>query len=167
MGSSKDNLVGKVLDERYLIEKELGVGGIGAVYVARDLRVMGKNVVVKVLLEESYQNEYVVKKFRQEVEALSRVEHPNIVGILDSGTLSDGMPYIVLQFIEGVSVRTIIRPEGSELERSAVIVRQVGAALTAAHEKGIFHRDLKPENIMLQTLGGGEEQVKVIDFGIA
>ncbi|HEY0077429.1 MAG TPA: protein kinase [Pyrinomonadaceae bacterium] len=167
MGSSKDNLVGKVLDERYLIEKELGVGGIGAVYVARDLRVMGKNVVVKVLLEESYQNEYVVKKFRQEVEALSRVEHPNIVGILDSGTLSDGMPYIVLQFIEGVSVRTIIRPEGSELERSALIVRQVGAALTAAHEKGIFHRDLKPENIMLQRLGEGEEQVKVIDFGIA
>jgi tRNA A-37 threonylcarbamoyl transferase component Bud32 len=166
MSAEKDNLIGKMVEGRYLIESQLGAGGMGAVYIARDLRVLGRTVVVKVLLQESFENQYVVKKFRQEAEALSRVDHPNIVQIMDYGEMDDHHPFLVLQFIDGVNLRTILRPGGVELDRMASLIRQVAYALTAAHEKGILHRDLKPENIMLQ-MRDGEERAVVIDFGIA
>jgi serine/threonine protein kinase len=161
------DFIGQLLDERYLIEKVLGQGGVGAVYLARDRKLHDKPVVIKVLLEKSLQNSWVVQKFRQEVEALSRIDHPGVVGIIDSGELADGQPFIVMQYVDGSALRSLMKPEGMDLEKSANIIRQIGRALTAAHDKGIFHRDLKPENVMLQDLGHGEEQVKVIDFGIA
>ncbi len=159
--------VGVTINGRYLIEKELGRGGIGVVYLARDGQLLSKRVVVKVLLEESQQNEWVRRKFQQEIEALTRVEHPGIVGVLDAGALSDGKPFLVMQYVEGVPLRAILRVEGIELERAAHLMQQIGRALSAAHDKGILHRDLKPENIMVQTLSDGEEQIKIIDFGIA
>lgn len=164
-----DPLVGLRIDERYLIEKELGHGGVGAVYLARDLKLHQKPVVVKVLLEKSTRDQWTVQKFLQEKEALARVDHPGVVGILDTGELPTGKPYLVMQFVGGISLRSALKdtPEGMDLERVASIVRQVGSALSAVHDKGIFHRDLKPENIMLQTLGRGAEQVKIVDFGIA
>ncbi len=119
------------------------------------------------LLEKSFQNSWVVQKFQQEKEALARVDHPGVVGILDTGELPDGKPYLVMQFIDGATLRSQIRPEGISLDRAGELLKQIGRALSAAHDKGIFHRDLKPENIMLQSYGGGEEQVKIIDFGIA
>lgn len=161
------SLIGLTLDSRYSIQKELGQGGVGAVYLARDLKLHDKPVVIKILLEKSLQNSWVVQKFQQEKEALARVDHPGVVGILDNGELPDGKPYLVMQFIDGVTLRSQIKPEGIPLERAAELVKQIGRALKAAHDKGIFHRDLKPENIMLQSYGGGEEQVKIIDFGIA
>jgi serine/threonine protein kinase len=160
-------LIGLTLNGRYAIQKELGQGGVGAVYLARDLKLHDKPVVIKILLEKSLQNSWVVQKFQQEKEALARVDHPGVVGILDNGELPDGKPYLVMQFIDGVTLRSQIKPEGMPLERAAEMVKQIGRALKAAHDKGIFHRDLKPENIMLQSYGGGEEQVKIIDFGIA
>lgn len=159
--------VGTTINGRYLIEKELGRGGIGVVYLARDGQLLSKRVVVKVLLEESQQNEWVRRKFQQEIEALTRVEHPGIVGVLDAGALPDGKPFLVMQYVEGVPLRAILRVEGIELERAAHLMQQIGRALSAAHDKGILHRDLKPENIMVQTLSDGEEQIKIIDFGIA
>ena len=160
-------LFGTTLDGRYFIEKELGHGGVGAVYLARDRKLHDKPVVIKVLLERSVRDPWVVQKFQQEKEALARVDHHGVVGIIDAGELPDGKPYIVIQFIDGVTLRSVMKPEGMSLERAAELVKQIGRALDAAHDKGIFHRDLKPENIMLQTLGAGEEQVKIIDFGIA
>jgi len=162
-------LVGTVLDDRYRIESQLGHGGFGAVYLARDYRLLNKSVVIKVLLEKSLQNEWVVQKFQQEKEALARVDHPGVVGILDTGELSDGKPYIVMQYVDGISLRDAIKskPEGMDLERTSSIIRQIGAALNAVHDKKIYHRDLKPENIMLQRLSRGEEQVKILDFGVA
>lgn len=164
-----DTLIGVILDDRYAIERKLGHGGVGAVYLARDRKLHDKRVVVKVLLEKSLQDEWVVLKFEQEKEALARVDHPGVVGIIDTGELSDGKPYIVMQYIEGIALREAIkdRPEGMDLERAASIVRQIGVALAAVHQKKIYHRDLKPENIMLQALGRGDEQVKIVDFGIA
>ena len=164
-----DKLVGTTLDGRYLIEKELDRGGVGAVYLARDHKLLDKPVVVKVLLEQSLLHDWVVQKFQQEKEALARVDHPGVVGILDTGELPDGKPYIVMQYVEGMALRDAIRakPEGMDLERAASIIKQIGAALNAVHEKKIYHRDLKPENIMLQALGRGDEQVKIVDFGIA
>ena len=160
-------LIGITLDNRYFIEKELGRGGVGAVYLARDRKLHDKPVVIKILLEKSLHNSWVVQKFQQEKEALARVDHPGVVGILDTGELPDGKPYLVMQFIDGVTLRSEIKSEGIPLDRAAELIKQTGRALGAAHDKGVFHRDLKPENIMLQRLGAGEEQVKIIDFGIA
>ena len=161
------DLVGQTINSRYAIQKELKRGGMGVVYLARDMQLHSRPVVIKVLLDDAYQSEYVVQKFRQEVEALSRVDHPGIVGIIDSGEMPNGRPFIAMQYVDGITLRSLISPEGMNLERGAEIMKQVGRALSAAHKRGIFHRDLKPENIMLQDLGHGEEQVKIIDFGIA
>jgi serine/threonine protein kinase len=163
----ESDLTGITLDNRYYIEKELGRGGVGAVYLARDRKLHDKPVVIKILLEKSLQNSWVVQKFQQEKEALARVDHPGVVGILDTGELPDGKPYLVMQFVDGVTLRSEIKPEGMPLDAAAELIKQIGRALSAAHDKGILHRDLKPENVMLQSLGGGEQQVKIIDFGIA
>src|SRR5688572_21252759 len=163
----EDELFGMTLGNRYRIEEKLGQGGFGAVYLACDEKMVSRQVVIKVLLANSFENEWSRKKFRQEIEALTRVDHPNIVGVFDTGEMPDGKPYIVMQYVAGGSLRSQITPEGMELARAAHIIKQIGRGLSAAHEKGIFHRDLKPKNVMLQTLGDGEEQVKIIDFGVA
>lgn len=163
----QSTLIGKTLDERYFIESELGQGGVGAVYLASDRKLHDKHIVIKILLDKSLQNSWVVQKFQQEKEALARVDHPGVVGILDTGELPDGKPYLVMQYIDGVTLRSQIKPEGMPIDRAGELIKQMGRALGAAHDKGIFHRDLKPENIMLQSFGRGEEQVKIIDFGIA
>jgi serine/threonine protein kinase len=160
-------LIGATLDGRYFIERSLGQGGMGQVYLAKDLQLHSRAVVVKLLLEETCKDEYILKKFRQEMEALSRIHHPGVIGIIDSGELTDGKPFIVMEYVDGVNLRSVLKPEGMNLERAAGIIKQIGRALSAAHDKGIFHRDLKPENIMLQDLGHDEELVKIIDFGIA
>jgi len=161
---------GTLLKDRYLIEKRLGSGGIGVVYLARDQQLLSKPVVIKVLLDELEASENRVwfkKKFRQEIEALARIDHPGVVGVLDAGEMPDGKAYLVMQYVEGVDLRAVMKSQGMDLAQVAHIMRQIGQALSAAHEKGVYHRDVKPENIMLQTLGEGEAQVKLIDFGIA
>src|SRR5580765_8952501 len=127
----QSSLVNQTLDGRYLIQGELGQGGVGAVYLARDRKLHDKPVVVKVLLDKSLQNSWVVQKFQQEKEALARVDHPGVVGILDTGELPDGKPYLVMQYVEGMSLRDAIKaqPEGMNLERIAVLIKQIGAAL--------------------------------------
>lgn len=158
---------GRTIDGRYLIESELGKGGMGQVYLARDLTLHNRRVVIKVLLQTSLQNAYVVKKFRQEVEALARIDHPSVVSVLGAGKLPDGKLYLAMQYISGKTLRSQIGCDGMDLERAAAILQEIGAALEDVHQKGIFHRDLKPENIMLQVLTNGKELVKVVDFGIA
>ena len=163
------SLIGSTLENRYYIEKELGKGGVGVVYLALDRKLHNKRVVVKVLLEEFLRNEWVLVKFKQEKEALALIDHPGVVGILDCGELSNGEPYIVMQYVDGTSLRSLIaaQPAGMDLEDCASIIKQITTALNAVHEKGIYHRDLKPENIMLQKFGNGAGQVKIVDFGIA
>lgn len=158
---------GMILNDRYLIDRELGRGGVGVVYIARDQQLLSRSVVIKVLLDDSTQNDWFRVKFLQEIEALTRIDHPGVVGILDAGTTPDSKSYLVMQYVAGIDLRSVIKPAGMDLKRVALIMRQVGHALSAAHDKGVYHRDLKPGNIMLQDLGGGEEQVKIIDFGIA
>jgi serine/threonine protein kinase len=165
--SREEELIGKTVGHRYLVEAKLGSGGIGRVYLAHDLELHPKRVVIKVLSEAMLKEAYVVKKFNQEIEALARMDHPNVVDVLDSGKLPDGKPYIVMQYVPGVTLRSQITSEGMNLERAATILKQIGVALDHAHKRGIFHRDLKPENIMLQTLDDGTDFVKVVDFGIA
>lgn len=162
------NYDGVLLKNRYQVEGELGRGGIGVVYLARDTQLMNRRVVVKVLLEDStnaLHNPWFKKKFEQEIEALVRLDHPGIVGVLDAGTMPDGKEFFVMQYVEGASLRTLVNGQ-MDFAQVARIVRQIGHALNAAHDKGIVHRDLKPENIMVQV-GDNEETIKLIDFGIA
>ncbi len=158
---------GKIIGNRYLIQKELGRGGIGVVFLCHDQQLHARPVVIKVLLDDAGQQEWFKKKFEQEVEALARIDHPGVVGVFDAGQMPDGKPYLVMQYVEGADLRSVMRPEGMAFETVGEIMRQIGHALGAAHGKGIFHRDLKPENIMLQSSVNGQLQVKLIDFGIA
>ena len=160
-------MIGSLLKERYQVEKELGRGGFGVVYLAHDQQLMGKPVVIKILTDDLSSDPWPLKKFRQEIEALARIDHPGVIGALDTGETGDGRPFLVMQFVEGVMLRSLIPQEGMALERAADLIKQVGQALGAAHDRGVWHRDLKPENVMIQQPGGGEEYVKLIDFGIA
>lgn len=165
---SRANLIGTTLGGRYVVERELGRGGMGALYLARDKpELHSRPVVVKVLLEDAMKHDWVVAKFHQEIESLTRLDDPGVVGVFDAGKLEDGTPYLVMQFVEGTTMRVAMKPEGMNLEQVAGIIRQVGRSIAAAHEVGILHRDLKPENIMLRQIKSGEQQVKIIDFGIA
>jgi serine/threonine protein kinase len=167
--SSSLDLSNQTLDGRYRIERKLGSGGIGDVYLASDKpELMSRRVVVKVLQEKALEDEWLVTKFRQEVEALTRIDDPGVVGLLDAGTLPNGHPYLVMQFVEGEHLRSFMCPDrGMDFEDVADLWQQVGRTLTAAHERDVIHRDLKPENIMVRRRPDGSWQVKVIDFGIA
>ena len=155
-----------ILKNRYEVVRELGRGGMSVVYLARDRQLLAKPVVIKVLLEETKQDAWIRQKFQQEMEALARIDHPGVVGVLDTGTTPEGNQFLVMQYIEGSTLRSVIEPGGMNFVRAAGLIRQVGQALAAAHEKGVWHRDLKPENIMLQRQGG-EDHIRLIDFGIA
>jgi class 3 adenylate cyclase/predicted Ser/Thr protein kinase len=169
MTDQPSGATGLLLKDRYRVEKVLGKGGIGIVYLARDEHLLSRPVVIKVLLEQSTESDWLQKKFRGEIEALVRIDHPGVVGALDSGAMPDGKPFLVMQFVQGVTLRALVQQAGGLLALPEVgtILRQVGSALSAAHEKGVHHRDLKPENIMVQDLGHDQKLVKIIDFGIA
>ena len=158
---------GTTVNARYRIERELGRGGIGVVYLARDLRLHDMPVVIKCLLDDSTQNPWLSKKFLQEAEALTRIQHPGVVRVIDRDRTADGRSFFVMEFVKGRSLRSAIPSMGLDLEFAAAIVRDLGQALSAAHREGVLHRDLKPENIMLETLSGGEQHAKLIDFGIS
>lgn len=162
--STADKLLEQIIDERYLLEKKLGHGGMGEIYFARDLKLDRRPVVIKVLSDELRDDQNAQERFKKEAEALSRIHHSGVVEVLDKGEVPDGRPYIAMQYVEGETLRSQIRNEGMDLERAASILKQIGAALEHVHDKGIFHRDLKPENIMLRTDTGS---VVLVDFGIA
>lgn len=158
---------GVKIKDRYRIERELGRGGFGIVYLARDEQLSSRPVVIKVLLERASNDEWFMRKFREERDALSRIDHPGVVGVLDAGEMPDGKPFLAMQYVDGRTLRAALQEEDFPLSRIAEITRKVSQALSAAHDRGVIHRDLKPENIMLQDLGSGEELVKIIDFGIS
>lgn len=159
-------VAGQILNERYCVEEQMAQGGQAVVYRARD-QLLSRLVVIKVLNSEGRRNEWLRSRLRQEMDALARIDHPGVVGILDTGQLRDGSQFPAIQYIDGVSLREALRSGPMEPRRAAAILQQAGSALAAAHIQGISHRDLKPENIMLQRLSDGTEIVKLIDFGIA
>ena len=159
-----EDLMGMTIDERYLVERELGPGGMSQVYVALDLKLKRQAVVIKILSDTLVHDSYARQKFDQEVEALLRIDHPGVVRVLDVGQLPDERPYIVMPYVDGETLRSKISAEGMNLNRVASILKQIGAALEHVHEKGIFHRDLKPENILIKR---DTDSVVLLDFGIA
>ena len=162
--SFADIVVGKMIDDRYLIKEKLSHGGMGQLYLVEDQKLNGRAVVIKFLSEDLLEDPDARKRFKQEAEALSRIHHTGVVEVLDVGESADRRPYIVMQYIDGEMLRSRISNEGMNLERAASILKQIGDALEHVHQKGIFHRDLKPENIMLKR---GTDSVVIVDFGIA
>lgn len=153
---------GMFIADRYEIISKVGAGGMSDVYKAKD-HVLGRFVAIKVLKQEFSEDVNFVTKFRTEAQSAAGLEHPNIVNIYDVGS-ENGMHYIVMEFVEGITLKTYIEKKGKLTYKEAVsIAIQVGRGIEAAHNKNIVHRDIKPQNIMISTEG----KVKVTDFGIA
>lgn len=163
----QDRWTGTTLGGRYRIERFLARGGAGEVYLARDTQIADRAVVVKFLDSYARQDPWLQKNFHKEMEALARIDHHGVVGILDAGETADGLPFLVIEYINGVTLRSEIQKGPLEAGRVARLIRQIGGAVAAAHEKGVLHRDLKPENIMLEHPATADETVRLIDFGIA
>ncbi len=161
-----ESLVGVVLSGRYLIEKLIGEGGMGAVYQAEHTH-MHKRLAVKVLHPEMSRLPEVVARFEREAMAAAHIEHPNVAAATDFGKLEDGSFFLVLEYVEGQSLREAILAGRLDLGRACHVTRQIASALGRAHALGIVHRDLKPENVMLVVREGDADFVKVLDFGIA
>ena len=146
---------------RYEIRSQLGAGGMGEVYFARDTR-LGRPVALKLLSAEFTTNKDRLRRFEQEARATSALNHPNIITIHEIGQ-ADTTHYIATEFIDGVTLRQHMARTRMKITEVLDVAIQVAAALTAAHAAGIVHRDIKPENIMLRT----DSYVKVLDFGLA
>jgi eukaryotic-like serine/threonine-protein kinase len=147
----------------------LGEGGMGAVYLAEHPAI-GRRVAVKVLHKNYIRDENLLTRFLNEARAANAIRHPNIIEILDSGTIADGTPFLVMELLEGESLGTRIRRVGAlSLQTSVEFCYQTASALGAAHKKGIVHRDLKPDNLFVvpDPHDPDRERIKVLDFGIA
>jgi serine/threonine-protein kinase len=160
------SLIGSTISDRYLIERLLGEGGMGAVYQAEHT-LMRKRMAIKVLHPEMTRLPEVVARFEREAMAAAHIDHPHVVTATDFGKLEDGSFFLALEFVEGKSLREVIAQGRLELGRSLHIARQMAGALQRAHTLKIVHRDLKPENVMLVDRDGDPDFVKVLDFGIA
>ena len=155
-------MIGKIFNNRYEIIEKLGAGGTAIVYRAQDM-LLNRMVTVKILREEYANNVEFVRRFRHEAQAVASLSHHNIVGVYDVG-FEDNMHYIVMEFVEGESLKEYIKRKGAlKLNEACNIITQVLAGLQHAHEHGIIHRDIKPHNILL----GKDGRAKVTDFGIA
>ena len=158
-----DNLIGKKLDGRYLLEELVGEGGMANVYRAMDLKEQ-RTVAVKILKEECTESEEMVRRFKNESKAISILNHPGSVKVYDV-SVTDKIQYMVMEYVDGITLKEYLSLRGGPLtwKETLHFITQVLEALSHAHSKGVVHRDVKPQNIMLQSNG----QVKLMDFGIA
>lgn len=162
MNSTYDPLVGHVLDGRYEILAKLARGGMATVYRARDRR-LGRTVAVKVMRQDLGEDDEFTSKFDREARAAAALDHPGVVGVFDQGT-SEGRPYIVMEYVEGETLRRLISREAPLPPAEAFeILEPIASALAGAHDVGLIHRDIKPENVLISARG----QIKVADFGLA
>ena len=161
-----DPLIGQTLAGKYKIDKLIKTGGMGSVYRGKHV-LMDKTVAVKVLRPALAVDDAVVARFSREAKAASRISHPHAVSVTDFGEAENGVVFLVMEYLDGRTLKEIIHSEGAlPLDRAVEIMRQVAGALDAAHGQGVVHRDLKSDNIMLVRHDGGE-WAKVVDFGIA
>ncbi len=165
-----ESLIGQTLDSKYLIEKELGRGGMGAVFLATHIGTE-RPVALKVIVPQFMERAEFVERFRREARAAGRLRHPNVVDVTDFGfadTIQGRVAYLVMEYLDGCTLGEILEEEKQlPLGWTLDILEQVCSAVHEAHEQGIIHRDLKPDNIWLEPNQRGGYTVKVLDFGIA
>ncbi len=164
------NLLGQTLDSKYLIDRELGRGGMGTVYLATHIGTE-RPVAVKVISPQYMKRAEFVERFRREARAAGRLRHPNVVDVTDFGFTdidSGRVAYLVMEYLDGCTLGEILEEEQNlPVGWTLDILEQVCSAVQEAHEQGIIHRDLKPDNIWLEPNQRGGYTVKVLDFGIA
>jgi serine/threonine protein kinase len=163
----KDELIGTVLNDRYRVLIEVGRGGMSIVYKGVH-EMMDRTVAIKMLQSQHVTDQLSIKRFQQEAQAASHLQHPNIITVYDCGVVATGQPYIVMDFLEGESLTDVIKAANHlAYQRVVPIFVLACEALEHAHQKGVIHRDLKSSNIMLVEVEGKKDFVKVVDFGIA
>ncbi len=172
---------GTLLAGRYLLEKRLGRGAMGQVYLARDQNFGTRRVAVKtvrpdILSDEDMQEGEAIARFEREARTAASIQHPNVVGVSDFGKSPEGVFFLVMEYVQGETLHHLLRREGTlSPQRALVLLRQVAAGVEAAHDEGILHRDLKPANIFIMQkrkknegrAGSSDGFVKVGDFGLA
>jgi serine/threonine-protein kinase len=164
--SGEDPFIGKVLDDRYLITGIVGKGGMATVYKAQH-SVIERQVAIKILSPKSSSMTNVTKRFYREARVVNRIQHPNVLDVMDLGQTEDGLLYLVMDLLTGDSVYDRLGKGNIDPRTTIQILEQVCRGLGRAHDLGIIHRDLSPSNIFLAEQGGSLKSVKVLDFGIA
>ncbi|MBK6683020.1 MAG: protein kinase [Deltaproteobacteria bacterium] len=163
--SQVDPLIGRTLD-RYKIVGPIGTGGMAKVYRATHLY-LEQDFAVKVLHGQLAADKALTKRFHREAKTLSRIKHPNVVAVADFGATKEGLLFMVMELLEGVTVSEALRRDGPmPPARAGRIIKEVASGLAAAHGRGFVHRDLKPGNLMLVINEQGVEQAKILDFGL-
>jgi len=164
--TSPDGWINRVIDNRYRITEHIGRGGMGTVYKVVHTQI-GKVAALKLLHGNLAGDKELIKRFHREAEAISKLNHPNIVQVFDFGRVDETV-YLVMEYLKGDDLATILRRQGPlDLPRCASILIQICDALTEAHDLGIIHRDLKPENVRISRTRDGGDYIKVMDFGLA
>ncbi|MEM7157690.1 MAG: protein kinase [Myxococcota bacterium] len=161
------DLCGKTLKERYRLTELLGAGGMGQVYAGID-QTLDRPVAVKVLLNKFADDSRSQQRFLREAKAASKIQHPNVVQILDFGETPDGAAFYAMEFLDGCDLAALLHAEGSlSWARTRNILLQIVKALAATHERNIIHRDIKPANFYVLNARGHHDFIKLLDFGIA
>ena len=156
------------LEGKYVLERRLGEGGMGIVYKAHHKLLKTTRAIKIIRLDLAGNDPSVAKRFHQEAMAAAAIGHPNIISVPDFGFLEEKIPYIVMEFIEGMSLQTLMTNKGRFTPEEALEYMQViTSAVGAAHRYGIVHRDLKPLNIMIESFGSVRDQIRILDFGLA
>src|SRR6266404_1986961 len=165
-----EHYVGQTLDDKYRLERLLGQGGMGAVYLATHLGT-DRYVALKLIAPQFMRNPEFVERFKREARAAGRLRHPNVVDVTDFGfarVRGEDVAYLVMEYLDGCTLGDVLKEETQlPLDWVVDILEQVSSAVHEAHQQGIVHRDLKPENIWLEPNRLGGYRVKVLDFGIA
>lgn len=164
--ASEESLIGRRLFGEYTVSHKLGEGGMGAVYLAQQDNI-DQMIALKVLHGRSSQNDELLKRFVREAKAVSMLTHPNIIRVFIFGRTPEGLVYLAMEYVQGVSLRDVMDDGPMDELRAIRIMKQVLSAVGEAHDMGIIHRDLKPDNILLTEYRGVDDFVKVLDFGIA
>jgi serine/threonine-protein kinase len=160
-------LQGMVVRGRYEIQKKLGIGGMATVYLAKH-KAFNELRALKVVSSRNLEDQNFTRRFKTEAVVTRKLQHPNAVRVDDLDETEDGRPFIVMEYVEGANLRSVIQNEGPlPFKRALNIAAQAASALAAAHELGITHRDIKPDNILLVRQPDGSDLAKVLDFGIA